>query len=731
MSEAPVSALHRVIAPRSVVIVGASPRSGSVGQTTLANMLQFDGRLHLVNARYASVDGHPCLPSVKDLPEVPDCAIVTVGQEAVEGVLTQCVEAGIGGAIVYASGYAELGTREAIDAQQRLADIAHSGGMRLVGPNCAGLVNFKLRMGATFATGTELPLPGDVAVAVVSQSGALGLGLGQAVGNGVSLSHLLTAGNSCDVDVCDYITYLAGDSSCRAISCVFEGLREPMRLVAAAEAAAASGKPLVIFKLAVSERGAQAALSHSGSLAGAQATYQAALRGTGAVLVDHWEQLLETSTFFAKATRRSSTGCAIVATSGGAAVMGADCADRHGVELPAPSAGVLAVLRENLPPFATPGNPCDVTAQVQSQRSGLMACSEALLSGKEYGALVVAQTRVNVASAARITEFETLAATAGKPLCLVWLSGWTDGAPGLQALERSAHVALFRSMDRCFAAIAAWNRWHDLQEARTGHLAAPGGKVVPEPSLPPGAVARVTQRIRAAAHDNITEREAKDILSTYGIPVVRDTLTAQVEDAVAAAREMGYPIVLKVESPDIPHKTEAGVVALGVSGDNALREAYARLLRRAALLSPAPRIAGVLVQPMVASGVEVMVGSRNDPQFGPLVIVGLGGVMVELMKDVQIALAPVDPNQAMEMLKRLRGAPLLTGFRGSAAVDMEQLALVVCRLSQFAHDQAGLLQEFDVNPLICTPSGVTAVDALLVRRPLNKSEITQPAAEMA
>jgi acyl-CoA synthetase (NDP forming) len=697
--------LIRLLHPASIAVIGASTRPGSFGKQVLANMAPYTGRTYPVNARYATIGEHTCYPSVGDLPEVPDCAVITAAREAVEDIVLDCARAGVGGAIIFASGYAETGKQDRIAQQDRLAAIARETGVRIVGPNCIGVVNALLDSRVTFIDMTPIPLPAANAVGIVSQSGALGLALAQGVVRGMSVSHVMTSGNSCDVDMADFVNYLATDPACCSIACVFEGMATPDRLLLAAENAWAADKPLVIFKMATGEQGAAAAMSHTGSLAGSNAAYRAVFRRAGAIVVDDYEALMETAAFFAKAPPPKAVGAAIVAASGGAAIMAADRAEQHGVPLPQPTPEVRAILESRIPEFGSSRNPCDVTAQVLSDPESLAICADALLGDPQYGVLVSPLTYGYAPSAKRPQVYSALAEQHGKMACVVWQTEWQDG-PGVVEANRCERVALFRSMNACFAALAAWHG-RAARRAESAQVLA---------ATPAETITQARSLIADAANDTLTERQAKAVLALYGVPVVGETLARTAGDAVNAAAALGYPVVLKVESPDLPHKTEAGVIRLNLRSGDEVRAGYAAVMANADKVSPAPRINGVLVQPMVQPGIELVIGARNDPLFGPLIVVGLGGILVEVLQDTALAPAPVTPLQAEDLLRQLKGVKLLQGFRGMAAVDMPRLAQVISDVSRFAADHRDTVAELDVNPLICAGERITAVDALIVLR---------------
>lgn len=696
--------LHRLLHPASIALIGASAREGAFGDRALKNLAGYDGRIQLVNARYDRIGELPCYPNLAALPEVPDCAVVAVNREAVEPIVEECARLGVGGAIVFASGYAETGKQERVGAQERLAAIARGSGLRIIGPNCIGVMNYLRRAAVTFmAVPNQAGPPAPHAVGLISQSGALGFALALAVEHGSAVSHVLTSGNSCDVDVADYVAYLAEDPACRAIACVFEGMAEPARLIAAAELARAADKPLIVHKIAVGTEGAAAAMSHTGSLAGSDAAYRAAFARAGVIVVDQFEAVMETAAFFAKAPKPSAAGIAVLATSGGAAIMAADKAEIHGIPLTQPGEETRAVLEAHIPDFGSARNPCDVTAQVLTDPESLNMCAGALLADPAYAAMLVPQVYSYAPVVRRIPVLSALAAEAGKLVVYVWVNELWEG-PGAPEAEADPHCALFRSMDRCFRTLAVW------QAREAMRLAGPRAA---ERHAPLSATAEASRLLDAEPGGTLDERAAKAVLACYGVPVVEERLAENADTAVAAARALGWPVALKALSPDLPHKTEAGVVRLGLASEDAVREAYAAVMANAE--KSGARVAEVVVQPMVPPGTEVMVGARIDPLFGPLVLVALGGVLVELANDIAVALAPVTAAEAEAMLRRLKFAPLLSGFRGSAPVVLERLANVVARVSEFAADQVERFTELDVNPLICAGERIIAVDALIVR----------------
>ncbi len=690
--------MKRLVAPETVAIVGLSKNEKSFGARTAANLARFEGRLFGVNPAGGTIHGVTCYASIAETPAI-DCAVLAVPADAVAEVVEQCAAAGVGGCIIYASGFAETGREDRAVLQRRIAEIGQAADMRIVGPNTFGLINNVSGAGLSFSGRYAASAGRAGPVGIVSQSGGLAQALAQVTERGGSYSHFLAAGNSADVDVCDYVSYLAGDETCRVIACIAEGLADGERLLEAGEAAAAACKPIVMYKIATGNAGAKAAMSHTGTLAGSNAAYDAAYRRAGIIKADNIEDVYPMAAFLAKAGCPKADGVAAVAASGGACVITLDKAEAAGVAMPPPSAETRAVLETHIPDYGAPTNPCDITAGVAADAAAYTACAEALLRDPAYSALVVMAPSISEAMTPRnVAMFSPLATKVGKPVCFSWMSEWRDG-PGAKEAEADPHIALFKSTEQCFRTLRAWHDW--------------AADSIPQRSRAVGQ--GKAHALLDAAGARLTEREAKGVLATYGIPVASDHVVSSAEAAVAASEALGYPVVLKIESPDIAHKTEAGVVRLGLADANAVRAAYAAVVEAAERIDPPPAIKGVLVQPMIAAGVELVVGAQNDPTFGPMVVVGLGGIMVELIKDSAAELAPVTREQAGAMLKRLKAYPLLSGFRGSEPVDIDAVVRIIVAVSELAADHAGDIAEIDVNPIICSPGRAIAVDALIVR----------------
>ncbi|WP_159009919.1 acetate--CoA ligase family protein [Bradyrhizobium sp. S69] len=702
--------LKRLIDPKVVAVVGASETRGSFGERTLSNMSGFSGKVFAINPKYQTLLGRPCVPSLADMPERPDCVVLCVARQMVESMIEAAAVAGAGGVVVYASGFAETAKPDRIEAQGRLIEVAHRTGVRVVGPNCVGLANTRSGAGLNFMPDYAGMGHRRGPIGIVSQSGALGYTVLQGMERGIGFSHYLAAGNSCDVDVCDFISYLAENDDTRSIICLLEGVKDGDRFLSAARKARDAGKALIVYKTGNSETSSKAAMSHTGTMVGSVVAYQAALAEVGAIALDNLEAVLETASFFAKAGAPTrGRGAGILSTSGGAAVICADKAEAHGVPLPSLEARTASALHEVVPDFGSVANPSDLTAEVLKTSETFGFCLDAFLNDSGFSALVMPMIFAHASSSgARAPTIVEAASRTDRPLAVVWMNEWYQG-PGSEILDADPKVCMFRSADRCFAALKAWFDWH---EHRASHR-------TPAPrrsSLSAELAARGILSSAKAGGAALSETDSKRVLDCYGIAIPLEILASGPEQAVRASREIGGPVALKIVSPDILHKTEAGGVKLGLSTPQDVSAAAADILASAKRYAPEARIDGVSVQQMVPPGIEIVLGVKNDRQFGPLVAAGLGGIMVELLGDTKVRLAPVDDQAARAMLASLRGHALLTGFRGRPGIDIDRLVDIICRLSELAHDLRDVIDQIDVNPVIASADGAIAADALIVCR---------------
>ena len=698
--------MQRLIRPRSVAVIGASNTPGTFGYRTVQNCsFGFSGKVYPINPRHAEILGHACYPDIESLPEVPDCVVLSVPAAQVLPMVEQCAALGVGGVVIYSSGFLETGEAERVAQQHRLVEVGRRSGMRILGPNCIGIMNFVDRVGLSFQPGlNELPMiTGPIGLVV--QSGALGFIITQGMQRGIGFSYNIAPGNSCDVDICDLINFMVEDDTTKAIACVCEGISDGARFLEAARRALAAGKPLIAYKMGRNDLSRRTALSHTGTLTGANEAYDAAFERAGVVRVDNFEAVLETAAFFSKVGKPLNHGIGVMSASGGGAVMAADKADEFGVSLPPLAPQTSAKLREKMPDFGSSANPCDITAASLHDPTMYGHCIEAFAADPSFAAVVVPMfSAFAPATVERAKSLCAVAAGLDKPLCIVWLNEWYQG-PGSEIYDGSRELSMFRSMGRCMSTLKSWFDYHDRREAllgrRTSRLAGDDC----------AANARALLAARRAG-ETLSEGASKALLASYGIPVTREKLALTEDEAVQAAAAIGYPVVLKAQSAAIPHKTEAGVVHLALADEHAVRAAYRSIVEAVARLPGPPPLEGVSVQEMAGAGIEVMAGVRNDPQFGPLVVCGMGGVLVEVLRDTAHALAPVSRAEALDMLRSLKGYQLLAGFRGAKPVALDALAEAIARLSELAWDQRERIAELDVNPILANAERVVALDAL-------------------
>ncbi|MER7797126.1 acetate--CoA ligase family protein [Microbacterium sp. NPDC096154] len=708
------SDLSRLIDPKVIAVVGASPTPGAFGQRTLENLADFPGAVYGINPKYDEVMGRPCFPSIADLPEVPDALIVGVGQAFVAQTLEDAAAAGVGGAILYASGYAETGEPENIQAQQEIAELAQRTGLRVAGPNCVGLANLGTRAIMNFMTDCgEVTRGAAGGIGIVSQSGALGYTVLQAVQRGVGISHYLAAGNSADVDVCDYIAYLAEDPAAKAIVCLMEGVKSGERFLEAARLAQRSGTPLIVYKAGNSEAAGKAALSHTGTLSGSTAAYRAAVEEAGAIWVEDLEALTEVASFFVKnPTPPRTAGVGIMATSGGAGVINADKAEEHGLTLPPLSPETVATLETIVPSFGSVGNPADLTAEVLKDPETFVRCLDAFTSDPMLGALLVPLVFAHEATTgARAKVLCEAARHTDIPLVAVWMNDWLEG-PGSHTLDADPRAAIFRSADRAAWTIRQWQHWHERRANSGGapaRISDPGARAIAE-----GILRSAHSGEAADGRRVLSESDSKAILAAYGIRVPGEKLAATPADAADAADAIGYPVVLKIASADIAHKSDVGGIRLDLGSREEVVAAATEILESVPRKVPDATIDGVSVQTQIASGPELLLGARIDAQFGPIVTIGMGGVLVEVLRDATIELAPFSASTARRGLERLRGFALLEGVRGDTSYDIDAAADAAGRFSELVADLADVLDEVDVNPLIVGKNGATAADGLVV-----------------
>jgi acyl-CoA synthetase (NDP forming) len=692
--------LDALFQPRSIAIFGASEDVTKIGGRPLQFLQKYGyrGAIYPINRKGGTVQSLQAYASVADLPEAPELAVMAVPPESVLEAVKDCARSGVRAAVILSSGFSEMGEAGS-RLQAEIGKVAKSSGMRVVGPNCLGSIGVAEKSIATFSVALESAFPTAGHVGIVSQSGNLGsYTMRLAVDRGIGISRLLTTGNECDVDIADGIASLASDPATSVILCCMETCRDAGKLVRALAMAREAGKPVIVLKVGVSAAGSEAAASHTGALAGSDAVFDVVLRNGGAIRVPSIEQLLDVGhAVSVVGTARAPKGnrAALVTASGGFGVLMADAASAQGLDLPKLSARTQERILSALP-YASPGNPVDMTAQVSSRPELLVQVLSAVAEDPVCDAVILQSAYAFQMPRLRdvyIAALEQVRRDHPSRLILLCCKAPRDT---IAQLNRMGFPTV-ETIDAACSTLAALVRL-----GTRGEQAETAATLSSTDALPQEAFAN--------------EASAKAALAQAGVPVLKEVTAASRDAALAAAREIGFPVVLKIVSPDILHKTEVGGVVVGVRSEAQLADEYDSLLARVAQKAPRARIAGVLVAQMAQGGIELILGTKKDPVFGPVVMVGLGGIFAEVLRDVALQIAPVSEQQATQMLRSLKAFPLLDGARGRAKADIAAAARAVAALSQFAAQHADVVAEIDINPLVVMDQGqgAFALDALLV-----------------
>lgn len=693
--------LARLVRPRNVVVVLGSQRPNSEGARLLENLSahsRLEGELFVVNPPMRGDGPFRCWPSIAALPDADiDVALIILRAAHVMDALRDCAARGIPFAVVMSSGFAEAGP-EGQALQQEIADLCRQTGLRVYGPNCPGLSNFRDRMGMTISPAFKSDRNVGT-IGIVTQGGGAGRNVVQGLSYGAGAAMWLSAGNEVDLGAPDFIAHMANDPGVRVIAVLLEGIKDGRRLVAALELARSRGKPVVILKIGRSEYGMRAAQSHTGSITGAADVNSAMFAQFGAIEAHDMDELVALARLADGGRLPASADLAVVTFSGGAAAMAADQIGLQGLRLAQFSPATTEHLRTSLPDYAAISNPVDVTAEALKSIDGLASCLRAVADDPAVGAVVVPIP----ADYAELTDgiaraIVDAAADAAKPILPVWMSRRLG--TGFERLE-SQGLAPFLSLTTALAAL----RKVMPRGLLSGLDAGPAGPACAEPA--------------AAQAVACTESAAKAMLREAGIPVPQGRLSRSAAEAAEAAQAIGFPVVLKIASAQIPHKTEVGGVRLGVGSAGDAAEAYEALVRQVGARRPDATIDGVLVEKMFHDGGrEMLVTVRADPMYGHVVTVGLGGIFVELLKDVAHRVLPIQAADVRDMLAGLKHRAYLGAFRNLPPIDAEAFVQLVLRISEFVSGRPEL-REAEFNPVWVGPPGEGAwvLDALILTSP--------------
>lgn len=692
-------ALDRLLKPRSVAIVGASDKPGALGASVLGNLerLGFAGDIHLINPNRAEIGGRPCLKTIEDLPTGVDAAVLAIPRAGVLDAVRSLAARGVGAAVIFSAGFAE-GGEEGLAEQRELALIAAGSGMVLEGPNCLGFVNFVDGVPLTFIETAPVKQGGGRGIGIVSQSGAIAAVVDTTLlSRGLSLSYSISTGNEAATGIEDYLDYLINDPATEVIGMIVEQVRQPRRFLAAAARAEAAGKPIVLLHPGRSAAARASAATHTGAMAGDHQLMTVKVERAGVLLVETLEELGDCLELLARCGPLGGKGSLVIGESGAFKALMLDFAEAIGLDLPAIDDADSPALRAALPDFVPVSNPVDMTAQGLVEPALYSRLVAAGAGDPRFGAVILGIIQTDAATCRiKFSAICQAIETAGgaKPMICAGLDEGAPIPPDYVERLRALGVPYFPSTERAMRAVAALTR-HARRSRRATALPA-----LKAPGLPVGAV---------------PEYASKAVLGPLGIPFSDGRHVATLDEALSAAQAIGYPVVLKAQSPDLGHKSEAGGVIVGLGDADALAEGWARLHANIAQHRPGLALDGILVETMGAPGVELIVGGRNDPEWGPVLLVGFGGVQAEVLQDVRLLPPDLDTDDILAELRRLKSAALFDGFRGAPVCDLEAVAAViqiVGRLLRGAPD----IREIDLNPVVvhAAGQGAIALDALMM-----------------
>ena len=689
--------LESLLRPQSVAVIGASDNPARIGGRPIYSMLKdnFQGKLFPVNPNRDIVQGLQAYPNISSVPVPVDSAVISVPENVALQVIKECAESGVKSAVVFTSGFAETGTA-GLDAQQQIAKIASDSGMRILGPNCLGVFNLSAGWFGTFANTLASKKIPTGPIGIVTQSGAYGGHLFTITQNrGVGTNYWVTTGNEVDIDVAEVIKFYASEPEIRVIISYAEGIKNGNRMREALQAARNAKKPIIFMKVGSTEAGARAAASHTASLAGEDAIYDGLFKQYGVYRAETTEEMADVAYACQFGRYPNGPKIGLQTISGGIGVQMADAASKKGFDVaPLPKSTQEKIIK--LIPFAGVNNPVDFTGQVLNERKLLEDSMRFVIDEADYDSQILYLASLPISEFTKDISLEIFTALRKRyPEELMFLS--MIGPQESRKPYEEIGYPCFEDHSLAVRAMAALRYFAEVFKQ---------GKQKVIPSTKGNKLARLEK--------NISEFEAKSILSAAGIPANREILTQSCEEAIEAQKTIDGPVVLKVASPDIPHKTEIGGVLLNLTTKEEVEESYQKLITNVQSNAPKAKIDGIIVAEMITGGIETVLGVTKDPVFGPTVMFGLGGVFVEVLKDVTFRVAPFGPKEAHRMIDEIRGRAVLDGARGAPPADIDALANAISTLSIFAAENSDTIQTIDINPFLALPKGAVAVDALII-----------------
>jgi acetate---CoA ligase (ADP-forming) len=697
-----VQSVERVLKPKSIAIVGASADPRAFGNFVLQNLERFAyaGEIHLVSRSSQEINGRPCVNSVEALPRAIDLAVLCIPEAGVLDTVRSLGALGAGAAVIFASGYAEAGD-EGRAKQEELARVAAEGGVALIGPNCMGFTNFEAGVPVTFEAIAPYPTGGRRGVGVVAQSGAMAANLRDAfMGRGQPMTATVSTGNEANLGIEDYLAWFIADPQTSAIAVYAEQIRRPQLFLQLAREARAAGKPIVMLMPGKSARAREAAQSHTGALAGDHATASVLLSREGVVVVDSLDELFDTTTILARFPVPPAAGTAVMTASGAVKNITLDFAEDIGLTLPTLTEPTIKKLTELLPDYAVADNPLDYTT-IGVRNPGLIGeLIGTVLADPNIGSLVLSiMGGPSIAQRDKADHLVPALARATKPAVLAVMGDNNRLEAFFTDAIAASGVPFFRSPDRALRACARVAAYGESL-ARAGRARKDQPKAIPLPgAVPPNGI--------------FAEYQGKGWLAAAGLPVPKGGLATSIDEALRIAADIGYPVVLKAQASELPHKSDVGGVVVGLADAAALRAGWDKLHASVSSHRPDLKLDGALVEAMGPRGLELVVGAKRDADWGPVVLVGLGGIFIEVLKDVRLIPADMAVADIVVELGRLKAAAMLHGVRGASGVDLQAVASVVAAIGDQMRANPEIT-EIDVNPLVAYPDRVLALDALVV-----------------
>jgi len=690
-------AIHAMIRPQSIAIIGASSNLEKVNGRPLKHLLEkgYAGRIYPINPNYEEIAGLTCYPSASELPEVADVAIIAVRAGLVPAAIEDIGHKGIKAAVIFSSGFGELGeTGKALET--KILKRARALGIVLLGPNCLGFINSFDKVYATFSQYADGDKTHGGPVAFVTQSGAFGTAIAALANQrSLGLGYFVNTGNEIDASFSELMSGVIEDPRIRVAAGYLEGLHSGKSLITLARRCHELGKPLVLTKVGRKESGAKAAASHTGALAVQDDVFDNVLKQYGVLRARNEEQMLDMIEALAYIPQCEGSGLGIVTQSGGAGVMMADRAEEVDLHIPTLSDNTVNRLQGVMPEFGAMSNPVDVTGQFVAEPKLLRDSVLAVMDDENIDITIVWLQLMHRHVDVLVEVFREIRQQSQKPLIVCWVAAPPEARKRLQELN----IAVFQAGERAVEAAGAVARFHDWNRRLRENDPSP---LLSDAKTP------------MAFDDGIQPTaDTVALLSNIGIPMTPVTLATSEESAIRAWKNAGRKIALKIESPDIPHKTDIGGVLLGMDNEASIRSGYRELMQRAHEAMPQARILGVIVQPMDSGTTELVIGVKRDPIFGMMVMVGLGGIMIEVLRDVVFRLAPFSADEGLRMLAQLRASAVLDGARGKPAANRNHIANLLSRLSMWATAHESAVEELDLNPILIDGDNIHIVDCLL------------------